>query len=172
MIFLTIGTHEPFDRLIRAVDAWAGLPGARPEIFGQITAPGPNAYRPQHFEWVDRLAPADYATRFAQAALIVSHAGMGSILTALHTGKPIVVLPRRGHLRETRNDHQYTTVKNLGAHPGLYVAEDETRIAEVLNRAVADLARPQTTQRISTFAQPRLTDALRDFILKGDKPKP
>lgn len=172
MIFLTIGTHEPFDRLVRAVDDWAGQPGDRPEIFGQITAPGPGAYRPQNFEWVNWLAPTDYATRFAAAALVVSHAGMGSILTALHTGKPIVVMPRRGQLRETRNDHQYTTVRMLGDRPGIYVAEDESRIADVLDRAVADLAQTQTTQPIPAFAQPRLTDAIRNFILKIDSPKP
>lgn len=171
MIFLTIGTHEPFERLIRAVDAWAGQPGDKPTVFGQITAVGPGDYQPQNFEWVDRLAPNDYAARFAEADLIVSHAGMGSILTALHTGKPIVVMPRRGHLRETRNDHQYTTVKKLGDRPGIYVAEDETRIADVLDRAVADLANPSPAQRISAFAQPRLTEALRTFILQAGSGK-
>lgn len=171
MIFLTIGTHEPFDRLIRAVDDWAGQPGDRPEIFGQITAPGPESYRPRNFKWVDRLAPTDYAARFGAAALIISHAGMGSILTALQAGKPIVVMPRRGHLRETRNDHQYTTVRNLGDRPGIYVAEDETRLAEVLDRAVADLARASSAHRISAFAQPRLTQAIRNFILEKDIPK-
>jgi len=171
VIFLTIGTHEPFERLVRAVDAWAGQPGDRPTVFGQIAAVEPKSYRPRNFEWVERLDPTEYSTRFAEADLIVSHAGMGSILTALNTGKPIVVMPRRGHLRETRNDHQFTTVNMLCDRPGIYVAEDETKLAEVLERAVFDLANPPASQRISAFAEPRFTEALRRFILQSGSGK-
>lgn len=168
MIFLTIGTHEPFDRLVRAVDAWCGVQTSGQTLFGQITDPGPGGYVPRHFEWVSRLAPVDYAARFASADLIVSHAGMGSILTALQAAKPIVILPRRGHLRETRNDHQYTTMTMLGSRPGIHVATDETQLGPVLDRAIADLANP-AAQRISHLAQPRFTDALRGFLTQGRK---
>lgn len=170
MIFLTIGTHEPFDRLVRAVDEWCGGPGAGQELFGQITEPHAGGYQPKHFEWVSRLTPVDYAARFAAADLILSHAGMGSIINALQAGKPIVVMPRRGHLRETRNDHQYTTVRMLGDRPGIYVAEDETRLAGAISRALADI-RAQDRPRIAELADPAFTGALRAFLLgqKVDK---
>lgn len=163
MIFLTIGTHEPFDRLVRAADAWCSTQTSGQTLFGQITTSGAGGYVPQHFEWVSRLAPMDYAARFADADLIVSHAGMGSILTALQAAKPIVILPRRGHFRETRNDHQYTTMNMLGSRPGIHVAQDETQLSAVLDRAIADLANP-AANRISSLAQPRFTDALRAFL--------
>ena len=170
MIFLTIGTHEPFDRLIRAVDDWYGRRPGAPELFGQITDPKPDSYRPQHFEWLSRLPPAEYSDRVARSSLIVSHAGMGSIITALHSGKPIVVMPRRGHLRETRNDHQYTTVKMLGSRPGIYVADDETTLAAVLDQAVAELGNA-SAPRISAFADATFTTALGSFLReqKNDK---
>jgi UDP-N-acetylglucosamine transferase subunit ALG13 len=168
MIFLTIGTHEPFERLVRAVDAWCATQTTGQTLFGQITDPGTGGYVPQHFEFVSRLTPLDYAARFGQADLIVSHAGMGSILTALQAAKPIVILPRRGHLRETRNDHQYTTMKMLGHRPGIHVAEDETQLSAVLDRAIVDLANPQAA-RISNLAQPRFTDALRVFLTESRK---
>ena len=44
------------------------------------------------------------------AAAIVAHAGMGTILTALETGKRLLVMPRRAALGEHRNDHQLATV--------------------------------------------------------------
>lgn len=170
MIFLTIGTHEPFDRLVRAVDEWCGGPGAGRDLFGQITAPHAGGYEPKHFEWVSRLSPVDYAARFAAADLILSHAGMGSIINALQAGKPIVVMPRRGHLRETRNDHQYTTVRMLGDRPGIYVAEDETRLAETIDRALAELHAPDRP-RIPELAEAAFTDALRAFLLGQNKDK-
>ncbi len=164
MIFLTIGTHEPFDRLIRAVDDWYGRRQGSPALFGQITEPRADAYRPQHFEWVSRLTPAEYSARMERSSLIVSHAGMGSIITALHGGKPIVVMPRRGHLRETRNDHQYTTVKMLGGRPGIYVAEDETCLAAVMDRAIADIG-TTSAPRIAAFAEDKFTEPLRAFLI-------
>ena len=163
MIFLTIGTHEPFDRLIRAVDDWCAAHGTGAQIFGQITDPKPGAYRPQYFDWVARLSPQEYNRRFTAAVLIVSHAGMGSILTALHHATPIVVMPRRGHLRETRNDHQFTTVRMLGSRPGIYVAEDETHLGTVIERALAAAQAPQADP-ISAFADATFTDSLRAFL--------
>lgn len=169
MIFLTIGTHEPFDRLVRAVDAWCLATGRQEEVFGQVTAPRPGGHVPQHFRWVSRLSPADYADQVARADLLVSHAGMGSILTALHLGKPIVIMPRRGHLRETRNDHQFTTVQRLGRRPGIHVAADETELPAVLDHAIAHLADP-AGERIAPLADAAFTDALRAF-LTGTRPK-
>ncbi len=163
MIFLTIGTHEPFDRLVRAVDDWYGAAPRGMPLFGQITAPGPDGYRPRNFEWVARLDPVAYADRMAAADLIVSHAGMGSIITALHLGKPIVIMPRRGHLNETRNDHQFTTVKMLGDRPGITVAQDETVLGPAMDRALAALSGPGAG-RIPALADPGFTDALRAFL--------
>ena len=163
MIFLTIGTHEPFDRLIRAVDDWCGRRPGRQELFGQITEPRSGSYRPQHFEWVSRLTPTEYSDRVRQSDLIVSHAGMGSIITALHGGKPIVVMPRRGHLHETRNDHQFTTVKMLRDRAGIYVAEDETRLAAVMDAALTDIG-TAAGPRLPALAEESFTDALRAFL--------
>ena len=164
MIFLTIGSHEPFERLIKAVDEWCAQNGATPEVFGQITDQGIADHPPQHFEAVGKMSPREYDQKFSQADLIVSHAGMGSILTALSKGKPIVVMPRRGHLRETRNDHQYTTAKHLGDRPGVFVAEDETQLADVLDRTLATLEQCRNAP-VSQVAQPQFTAALRSYLL-------
>ena len=168
MIFLTIGTHEPFDRLVRALDVWADQTARKHEIFAQIVSPASGAYRPKNFETVTHLTPADYEAQILQADLIVSHAGMGSILTAFTHGKPIVIMPRRGHLRETRNDHQYTTVKNLAKRPMLFVAEDETEFSIVMNHALENIA-SGTPQRLSAVADTDFTDALHRFLLSSTK---
>lgn len=163
MIFLTIGTHEPFDRLVRAVDEWCASRNTGAQVFGQITDRRPGAWRPQHFDWVARLSPQEYDKRFSAAGLIVSHAGMGSILTALRYAKPIVIMPRRGHLRETRNDHQFTTMRMLGDRPSIHVAEDEVHLGPVLDRVLAEGSAPRATP-IPALADSHFTDALRAFL--------
>ncbi|MFK7751192.1 MAG: glycosyltransferase [Sedimentitalea sp.] len=168
MIFLTVGTHEPFDRLVQAMDNWCGTVSDHPDVFGQITTPTETAYRPKNFEWTDRLTPTEFSKRFSQAALIVSHAGMGTIISALQVGKPVVVMPRRGHLGETRNDHQFATANQLANRAGICVAEDETQLATCINQARARVSDANAPQ-ISEFADPLFTSALRDFIFATQK---
>lgn len=161
MIFLTIGTHEPFDRLVRAVDDWAGRTGA--ELFGQIVDPGEKGYRPRNFAWAPRLSPGDYREACRRSDFMVSHAGMGSIISALTFSKPIVVMPRRGHFNETRNDHQFATVSKLGSKPGVVVALDEITLPATLDRVLAEKGAVKT-ETISPFADDGLTKALRELI--------
>lgn len=161
MIFLTIGSHEPFDRLIRAVDDWCEVEGCGGDVFGQITDKA--AYTPQNFEWVTTLDPIEYQKHIESAEFIISHAGMGSIISSLSQAKPIVVLPRRGHFGETRNDHQYDTIKGLGARPGLFPALSEEELPKVLN-AMREQGAKGNIIPIDDFAAPELSGFLRDFI--------
>lgn len=164
MIFLTIGTHEPFDRLVQAVDEWIDQASEKHEVVAQVISPTSGAYIPKNFEMIPHLSPRDYEDKILHADLIISHAGMGSILTAFTHAKPILIMPRRGHLRETRNDHQYATVKNLKKRPGLFIAKDETEFPDVVETALA-ASSGDGQPHLSPVADAKFTDALRSFIL-------
>ena len=150
MIFLTVGSHEPFDRLIRAMDLWCAANPGR-EVFGQITDHG--SYRPQNFASTGQMDAQAYQQKCLEAECLVSHAGMGSILTALDLAKPIVIMPRRGHLKETRNDHQFSTAREFRGKPGIFVADDVAVLAEALGSALTTRAGEGAAPR---FAQDRL----------------
>jgi len=160
VIFLTVGTHEPFDRLVRCVDDWCAERGGDAGVFAQITKRAD--YQPVHFKAVPSLDPGEYHKCFSTADFIVSHAGMGSIITALLMKKPIVILPRRGHLQETRNDHQFATMQRFRARPGIFAAEDEAALSEILHR-LAD-GNITVGQEIPPFADEQLIGTIRDFI--------
>ena len=168
MIFLTTGTQLPFDRLVRAVDDWADAAQPGCGIFGQVLS-SPNApYAPRNFDTRARLAPAEYADIFGKARLIISHAGMGTILTALTEGKQICILPRQVQYGEHRNDHQLATAARLKAHPGLFKAEGAEDLPRCLDAALmAAGASSGGAAGIEPFADAALTDALRRFILAG-----
>ncbi len=165
MIFLTIGTHEPFDRLVRAVDEWCAA-RRRADVFGQITDRA--IYLPRHFEHVGQMAPAAYRDACEGADFLIAHAGMGAIITALTLAKAIAVMPRRGHLGETRNDHQFATAAKLGAKPGIHVAETEAELPAVLDRLAAG-AGSAAAPVIGPFAQESLISALRSLIEQTDQ---
>ena len=169
MIFYTLGTQLAFERMTKAVDAWCDARG-RDDVYGQISNPGGDGYRPKHFEWTDRIAPAAFEERFANADFVIAHAGMGSIITAQGSNKLIVVMPRRAHLNEHRNDHQYETVRHLNGRPGLLVAMDENELPEVLDEAVK-LAPEWATRTSSPFAEASLIDAIRREIDEPPAPQ-
>jgi UDP-N-acetylglucosamine transferase subunit ALG13 len=164
LIFVTVGTQLPFDRLVAAVDRWAGA-HSQPErrVFGQI---GPTDLRPRHIEWRDYVSPAECQNRMREARVIVAHAGMGTILSALELGKPLVVMPRRAALGEHRNDHQLATARRLAEIGGLNIAFDEGELARTLD-SVDRLGRGE---RIGQYAADRFVSALRAFIAGESRP--
>ncbi len=156
MIFVTVGSQMPFDRLIRAVDEWAETRDTR-DVFAQV---GRTDYTPRHMGWTPALSPADFRQRVFDADVIIAHAGMGSIITAWEFGKPILVMPRRGPLGETRNDHQVGTAARCRAVDWVTVAMNEHELAERL-ASVEQLTAPTS---ICSHASLELLTTVRDFI--------
>ncbi len=163
MIFVTVGSQEPFDRLIRAVDEWALL-RARSDVFAQIAS---STFHPEHIDFTQFLEPAQFNRVMQEAQVIVAHAGMGSIISALEMGKPIVVMPRRASFRETRNDHQVATAERFGAQGRIIVANDEQDLPERLDHALT----LGSADRIQAQASPLLIATIRAF-LDGDECPP
>lgn len=167
MIFLTVGTQLPFDRLVRSVDEWCAGP-ERHEVFGQIAQGKGERYTPRHFNWKAFLDPEDIERRFQEADIIVGHAGMGTIISALTYRRPLLVLPRRAEFGEHRNDHQLATASRFGNRPGLYVAADETGISEHLDRMTGQTA-AASPDLIAPFADPGLIEAVRSGLFGGSQ---
>jgi UDP-N-acetylglucosamine transferase subunit ALG13 len=156
VIFATVGSQAPFDRLVRALDEWASLRG-RSDVYAQIAA---GEYRPQKIQFTNFMNAAEFECRMRDAQIVVAHAGMGSIITALELGKPIVVMPRRAHLRETRNEHQVATATRFAAQGRVIVAQDEQELGARLDYAVT----LGESARVNAQASPRLIATIRAFL--------
>lgn len=156
MIFVTVGSQEPFDRLIGAVDEWARL-RTRGDVFAQIAS---SRLQPRHIKFTQFIEPSEFTRIMEVASLIVAHAGMGSIISALELGKPIVVMPRRAEFRETRNDHQVATAERFGEQSRIVVASDEQDLPAKLDYALT----LGDTDRIHAQASPRLIATIRAFL--------
>jgi UDP-N-acetylglucosamine transferase subunit ALG13 len=127
MIFVTIGTQIPFDRFIKTVDEIAGTIN---ETF-VVQALNGN-YQPQNFKTVGFIAPDEFDKVVQEARLIVSHAGMGSILSAIDYEKPIIIFSRLASLGEHRNDHQMATAMVINEKGYAYVAYDKKQLKDLL----------------------------------------
>jgi len=159
MIFVTVGTDQPFDRLIKVVDHWV-YKHRRLDVIAQV---GKGGWKPLHMRSVDLLAPSDYAIYMRRATTVVSHAGMGTILSALHHGKPILVMPKIASLGEHRNEHQTATARRLLDVDGIRVAFDEDELIHHLSQIDELKARSS----IGDSASDELIDGIRSFIFNS-----
>jgi UDP-N-acetylglucosamine transferase subunit ALG13 len=156
VIFVTVGTQLPFDRMVAAVDRW-GQTHPEVSIFAQTGKAGLTDIAIPHRDFVP---PAEAKRLILESELIVAHAGMGSILTALRFGKPILIMPRRASLGEHRNEHQMATAKWLESRNGIFVAWDE----HDLRRQLDERDRLISGDHIPEHASPELLARVRQFI--------
>ena len=153
MIFVTIGTQIPFDRLIEILDRIA------PELDEEIYAQGLRGrYKPKHIKTLDFIEPDEFEEVFVQARLVVAHAGMGTILSSLRRSKPLIIFPRIAALGEHRNEHQTATALMIKEKNYAYVATNEKELRELLHMDLRPL------KKIGEFASESLVKSLKDFI--------
>jgi UDP-N-acetylglucosamine transferase subunit ALG13 len=161
MIFLTVGTQEPFDRLVRAVDAWAGAHDV--PVFGQLGRLAADSYRPVNFPFEPFVSADEFQERLEGCRLLVAHAGMGSIISALTWGKPLLMMARRASLGEHRNEHQLATAAKFAGRAGLHVASEADEVGGLIDRLLAD-SRAGGGGALSPWASPELLATMRAFI--------
>lgn len=126
MIVVTTGTNEqPFDRLVRAAAALA----ADEELlvqYGSSREPhGPGT-------WVDFLPFTELEDAMRDARVVVSHAGVGSIMLARRCGKVPIVVPRRLQAGEAVDDHQHRLAVRLAGVGAVTLVEDERELPEAV----------------------------------------
>jgi UDP-N-acetylglucosamine transferase subunit ALG13 len=159
MIFVTVGTQLPFDRLVQAVDGWAAMRPAVP-VLAQVNG---GVYVPRHLQAVPGLTPAQFALHFAAAQVVVAHAGMGTIISSLEVGKPLVLLPRLAARGEHRNDHQVGTARRFAGFSCIRVAAFEEDLGPLIDELLAtggDLGQAQGAPDVSAA----LLEGIRRFL--------
>lgn len=161
MIFVTVGSMFPFDRLIRVMDEWTAAQG-RDDVFAQI---GNGTYEPKHMKWTRKLDQLDFTKTVRNSELIVAHAGMGSVITADQYAKPIVLLPRIKDQGEHTTDHQLATAAWLRGKPGIHVADTDTELGAAIKLAFTTAR--DSSGKWAAAADPELLKRIRQYVLES-----
>ena len=166
MIFVTVGTHEqPFDRLIRQVDALCAD--------GTLTEPvmiqtGVSTYRPEHCRWEPFFPYTEMDRLMREARIVITHGGPASFLAALQLGKVPVVVPRMHSFQEHVNDHQLLFCRQV-AHRcnNIILVEDAARLGEILKNydALAAQRFGQLQSNTAVFNE-RIQQIAEELVLK------
>ena len=163
MIFVITGTQAPFDRLVKCMDEIApSLNGV--EIIAQVNQ---SKYKVRNMKSVAKLKPLEFNENFSRADLIISHAGMGTVISALQNNKPTIILPRSAALGEHRNDHQLATAKILEKLKYIHVIYDEKE----LNAKILTFLRGELTplHAIENVASPSLIGSIQEYLNIGNR---
>ena len=130
MIFVTVGTNEaPFDRLLRALDGFS-----RDEQL--IVQTGASHVRPRGATCIEQLSFEALTDHVRRARVVVTHAGVGSVLVALTNGKRPLIVPRRAEFGEAVDDHQFVFARRFAAAGLVSLVEDEQDLAAAVVSAL------------------------------------
>ena len=90
MILVTLGTQKfQMNRLIEAVDKIA--PTLDEEVFIQT---GNSTYIPKNCKYSSFVEKEKFQNMIAECSLLITHSGVGSIMTGVKLNKPVIVVPR------------------------------------------------------------------------------
>jgi UDP-N-acetylglucosamine--N-acetylmuramyl-(pentapeptide) pyrophosphoryl-undecaprenol N-acetylglucosamine transferase len=144
-LFVTVGTIRPyrFDALVDAVLATGLADGDTVWQLGSTT----RTDLPGHV--VTTMTDEDFRRCCVEADVVITHAGVGTVMTLLELGIYTVVVPRRAARREHVDDHQ-TQIAELLADTALSdVHEVDDIRAESVRRAAGRRVRPREEAALS-----------------------
>lgn len=152
MIFVTVGTSSwDFTRLIKEMDRIAGK--IEEEVVMQISNIN---YEPKIAKYFRFTSNEEIEELYRNARIVVSHAGVGCIISALKHNKPNIVVPRRKVYGEHFDDHQVDIARELEKNGKIRVVWDVRELEEALNGVNEDFAKVKKDRK--------LVLALRDYI--------
>jgi len=149
MIFCTVGTQLPYNRLLKLCDESASI---MPDynFFMQI---GESDYIPKNSAWVRNINEIDYHDKLKKTQLIIGHAGMGTILSALDYNIPIILVPRKHALNEHRNDHQLATAHKFRHYSSIFVYDESSDFTELIFKALSFVGEYEVDKKSKEFSQ-------------------
>lgn len=167
MIFVTTGTQAPFNRLIRAMEEIAG------EIDGEeVVAQAFGVdFQVRNMKVVEFLTPDEYKQIFSRSRLIISHAGMGTIISALKEHKRIIIVPRIASLGEHRNEHQMATANKIAQLNYMPVIYDLGNLRELVLRSKRSDEGVFSIPELGETASESLISSIQEFIITPKRPR-
>jgi UDP-N-acetylglucosamine transferase subunit ALG13 len=143
VIFVTLGTHQqPF---ARALDLVAELEFEADVLVQYGATPARSGL--SNVQWVEYLEWDALTDTMRQAEVVISHAGVGSTITAIRAGKKPVVVPRLARFGEHVDDHQLQFAQRFAQRDLALVCGLDDNLLDVVEQARASCAPALATDR-------------------------
>ena len=122
----------PFDRLLSELER---VDGAEP----MVVQHGPSMLRPAGATCFEYVSFPRLVELIREARVVVTHAGVGTILVALKNGKRPLVVPRLVRYGEAVDDHQLDLGRRLAEQGLVVLVEDPTDLPQAVAAAQGEV---------------------------------
>ena len=131
LILILLGTQDkPFTRLLKTVDKAIDDGFIKEKVVAQV---GFTKYSSKNIKTFDLIPKEEYEQIISEADLIITHAGVGSILTGLKKNKKVIAAARLKEYGEHTNNHQLEILNEFYKKGYILKLENFEELPKVLN---------------------------------------
>ena len=133
MILVTLGTQDKkFTRLLEELDRLIDKKVIKEKVI--VQAGYSKDYQSKNLEIMDLISKDEFEDLVKKASFIITHGGVGSILTGLKFEKKVIAVPRYKKYKEHVNDHQVQIINNFNDEGYIIGIESVSSLEDALKK--------------------------------------
>ena len=133
MILVMLGTqNNSFHRLLEEIDNLIEKGIITDEVVVQA---GHTKYDSKNMKIFGLISQEELEELIKKADLVITHGGVGSIITSLKKGKKVIALPRLHKYQEHVNDHQKEIVETFNEKGYIIGVQDVKKLQEAIEKS-------------------------------------
>ena len=133
MIFVTLGTQDKdFSRLLKAIDKEIENGTIKEKVIVQA---GHTKYESKNMEIFDLIPTDEFNEIIEKCDLIITHGGVGNILSAIKKNKPVIAAARLKKFKEHTNDHQKQIIGEFSKQGYILELRDFGKVGKMVEKA-------------------------------------
>lgn len=133
MILVTLGTQDKsFSRLLDAIQKQIDLGNIKERVVVQA---GCTKYKSNDMEIFDLIPIDDFDELMSECDLLITHGGVGSIISGLKNNKVVIAAARLQKYHEHINDHQLQIIENFSNSGYLLKLDDFEKLGDLLEES-------------------------------------
>ncbi len=135
MILVTLGTQDKqFVRLLKAIDQEIEKGNIKEKVIVQAGFTV-DKYQTKNMEMFDLLDREEFNKLVNECSLLITHGGVGSILTGLKANKKIIACPRLFKYKEHMNNHQVQIINEFEKAGYILGYNENDKLSDILKKS-------------------------------------
>ena len=135
MILVTLGTQDKaFTRLLENIDKEIEKGNIKEKVVVQAGFTV-DKYQTKNMEMFDLIDRDEFNKLVNECSLLITHGGVGSILTGLKNNKKVIACPRLFKYKEHMNDHQVQIINEFAKAGYIIAYNEEDKLSDILEKA-------------------------------------
>ncbi|MCD7790727.1 MAG: beta(1,3)galactosyltransferase EpsH [Bacteroides thetaiotaomicron] len=133
MIFVAVGTQKfQMNRLLMEVDNLISAGKIDVNVYAQS---GNSTYKPTGYSYAPFLTKDEFDEKIDECELLITHGGVGTIVSGLKRNKAIIVVPRLKKYKEHVDDHQLQIADSFAKLGYILKCEEMEDLAVMIEKA-------------------------------------